>query len=94
MSLKLGTMTTKLLPISIEHGEMNHRQLDIQYEGDFKNSVLEMKALKMKKVKLLITDYHFFKYLNTFLNDKTFWSKKVESTVRDFVAGQPITFYQ
>ncbi|KAF2356502.1 Transposase type 1 [Trinorchestia longiramus] len=41
------------------------------------------------------TDYHLFKHLNTFLDGKTFRSKQeVETTIKDFVASQPLTFYQ
>ena len=37
----------------------------------------------------------FFKHLNIFLNGKTFRSKdEMESAFKDFVAWQPITFYQ
>ncbi|KAF2358639.1 Transposase type 1 [Trinorchestia longiramus] len=41
------------------------------------------------------TDYHLFKHLSTFLDGKTFRSKQeVETTFKDFVASQPLTFYQ
>lgn len=41
------------------------------------------------------TDYHFFKHLSTFLNGKTFRSKEeVKLAFNNFVASQPITFYQ
>ncbi|KAF2346797.1 hypothetical protein FHG87_022446 [Trinorchestia longiramus] len=41
------------------------------------------------------TDCHLFKHLSTFLDGKTFRSKqKVETTFKDFVASQPLTFYQ
>ncbi|KAF2352489.1 Transposase type 1 [Trinorchestia longiramus] len=41
------------------------------------------------------TNYHLFKHLCTFLDGKTFRSKQeVEMTFKDFVASQPLTFYQ
>ncbi|KAF2360082.1 hypothetical protein FHG87_009162 [Trinorchestia longiramus] len=41
------------------------------------------------------TDYPLFKHLSTFLEGKTFRSKQeVETTFKDFVASQPLTFYQ
>ncbi|KAF2352071.1 Transposase type 1 [Trinorchestia longiramus] len=41
------------------------------------------------------TDYHLFKHLSTFLDGKTFRSKQeVETTFKDFVASQPLTFHQ
>ncbi|KAF2364599.1 hypothetical protein FHG87_004649 [Trinorchestia longiramus] len=41
------------------------------------------------------TDYHLFKHLSTFLDGKTFRSKQeVETTFKNFVASQPLTFYQ
>ncbi|KAF2343416.1 hypothetical protein FHG87_025828 [Trinorchestia longiramus] len=41
------------------------------------------------------TDYHLFKHISTFLDGKTFRSKhEVETTFKDFVASQPLTFYQ
>ncbi|KAF2363313.1 hypothetical protein FHG87_005940 [Trinorchestia longiramus] len=44
---------------------------------------------------LLPADYHLFKHLSTFLDGKTLRSKQeVETTFKDFVASQPLTFYQ
>ncbi|KAF2361874.1 Transposase type 1 [Trinorchestia longiramus] len=41
------------------------------------------------------TDYHLFKHLSTFLDGETFRSKQeVETTFKDFVATQPLAFYQ
>ncbi|KAF2363477.1 Transposase type 1 [Trinorchestia longiramus] len=41
------------------------------------------------------TDYHLFKHLSTFLDGKTFrYKQEVETTFKDFVALQPLTFYQ
>ncbi|KAF2355749.1 Transposase type 1 [Trinorchestia longiramus] len=41
------------------------------------------------------TDYRLVKHLSTFLDGKTFRSKQeVETTFKDFVASQPLTFYQ
>ncbi|KAF2359666.1 Transposase type 1 [Trinorchestia longiramus] len=41
------------------------------------------------------TDYHLFKHLSTFFYGKTFRSKQeVKTTFKDFVASQPLTFYQ
>ncbi|KAF2356034.1 Transposase type 1 [Trinorchestia longiramus] len=41
------------------------------------------------------TDYNLFKHLSTFLDGKTFRSKQeVETTFKDFVASQQLTFYQ
>ncbi|KAF2362768.1 Transposase type 1 [Trinorchestia longiramus] len=43
---------------------------------------------------LLPTDYHLFQHLSTFLDGKTFRSKQeVETTFKDFVTSQPLTFY-
>ncbi|KAF2367367.1 Transposase type 1 [Trinorchestia longiramus] len=40
------------------------------------------------------TDYHLFKHLSTFLDGKTFrFKQEVETTFKDFVASQPLTFY-
>ena len=49
MSSNLGTIPPKLLPISTEHGEKDPHVIG-QYEGGSKNSVIEMRAFKMKKV--------------------------------------------
>ena len=48
--LSIDAMPSKLLPISIEHGEKDPHIIR-QYESGFKNSVVKMRALKMKKVK-------------------------------------------
>ncbi|KAF2345838.1 Transposase type 1 [Trinorchestia longiramus] len=41
------------------------------------------------------THNHLFKHLSTFLDRKTFRSKQeVETTFKDFVVSQPLTFYQ
>ncbi|KAF2356735.1 Transposase type 1 [Trinorchestia longiramus] len=41
------------------------------------------------------TDYHLIKRLSAFLDGKTFRSKQeVETIFKDFVASQPLTFYQ
>ncbi|KAF2355521.1 Transposase type 1 [Trinorchestia longiramus] len=41
------------------------------------------------------TDYYLFKHLSAILDSKTFRSKQeVETTFKDFVASQPLTFYQ
>ena len=48
MSSNLVTMPSKLLPISTEHEEMGI-QVSRQYKGASRNSVLKIRALKMKK---------------------------------------------
>ena len=48
MSLNSVTMPFKLLPISREHGEMGMQVIG-QYEGASRNSVVLIRALKMKK---------------------------------------------
>ncbi|KAF2345332.1 Transposase type 1 [Trinorchestia longiramus] len=41
------------------------------------------------------TDYHLFKHFSTYLDGKTFrFKQEVETTFKDFVASQPLTFYQ
>ena len=49
MNLNLGTMPAKLLLISLEHEERYSQAIGL-YEGDYKHFLVEMRALKMKKV--------------------------------------------
>jgi len=49
MSLNLDTMPLKLLPISREHGERDPQVIEL-YEGSSKKFVVEMRALRMRKV--------------------------------------------
>ena len=48
MSSNSVTMPSKLLPISTKHGEMGIQVIG-QYEGASRNSVVLIRALKMKK---------------------------------------------
>ena len=48
MSSNSVTIPSKLLQISIEHGEMGIQVIG-QYEGASRNYVVQIKALKMKK---------------------------------------------
>ena len=48
MSSNLGMMSLKLLPISTDYGEMG-MQVIRQYKGASRNSVVLIKALKIKK---------------------------------------------
>ena len=48
MSSNLGTIPLKLLPISTEHGEMGIQVIE-QYEGASRNSIVWIRALKIKK---------------------------------------------
>ena len=50
MSSNSVTMPSKLLPISTEHGEMRIQVIG-QYEGGSRNSVVQIRALKIKKAK-------------------------------------------
>ena len=49
MSSNLGTIPLKLLSISTDIGERNSHAIG-QYEGGSINSVVEIRALKMKKI--------------------------------------------
>ena len=51
MSSNSVTMPSKLLPISTEHGEMGI-QVIRQYEGASRNSIVKIRALKMKKAEM------------------------------------------
>ena len=48
MSSNSVTMPSKLLPILTEHGEMGIQVIG-QYEGASRNSVVQIRAMKMKK---------------------------------------------
>ena len=50
MNSNLATMPSKLLPISTEHGKRDPNMIG-QYEGSSENTLVKVRALKMKKVK-------------------------------------------
>ncbi|KOC70402.1 Histone-lysine N-methyltransferase SETMAR [Habropoda laboriosa] len=44
---------------------------------------------------LSLTDYHFFKHLNHFLNEKTFMNQEtVENAFQQFIVTRPPNFYK
>ena len=89
MSLNLDTMPLKLLPVSTEHEERNPQVIGL-YEGGSKHFVVEMRALKMKKIEderaVLITNNLKQLLSKIFVRESEKFIKHLESGCSSFTS--------